>query len=63
MNYKETVDWLFNQLPVYQIDGVFKYKLDLSSIKLVCERLIILKIILNLFTLLGLTEKAPQATC
>ena len=39
MNYKETVDWLFNQLPVYQIDGVFKYKLDLSSIKLVCKRL------------------------
>ncbi|MGY8946573.1 MAG: bifunctional folylpolyglutamate synthase/dihydrofolate synthase [Flavobacteriales bacterium] len=39
MNYKETVDWLFKQLPVYQIDGVFKYKLDLSSIKLVCKSL------------------------
>ena len=39
MNYKETVDWLFNQLPVYQIDGVFKYKLDLSSIKLVCKKI------------------------
>jgi len=39
MNYKETVDWLFKQLPVYQIEGVFKYKLDLSSIKLVCKRL------------------------
>ena len=25
MNYIETVNWLFDQLPVYQIDGVFKY--------------------------------------
>ena len=39
MNYNETVNWLFNQLPVYQIDGVFKYKLDLSSIKSVCNNL------------------------
>mgnify|MGYP005726565517 FL=1 len=39
MNYKETVDWLFNQLPVYQTDGFLKYKLDLSSIKSVCNSL------------------------
>ena len=39
MNYNETVNWLFKQLPVYQRDGVFKYKLDLSSIKAVCNNL------------------------
>ena len=39
MNYNETVNWLFKQLPVYQRDGVFKYKLDLSSIKSVCNNL------------------------
>ena len=37
MNYKETVDWLFNQLPVYQRDGFLKYKLDLSKISSVCN--------------------------
>ena len=39
MNYKETVDWLFNQLPVYQRDGFLKYKLDLSTIISVCNSL------------------------
>ena len=39
MNYKETVNWLFNQLPVFQLDGFFKYKLDLSSIKSACNLL------------------------
>lgn len=39
MNYKETVNWLFNQLPVYQRDGFLKYKLDLSSISSVCNSL------------------------
>ena len=37
MNYKETVNWLFNQLPVYQRDGFLKYKLDLSKISSVCN--------------------------
>ena len=37
MNYLETVDWLYNQLPVYQRDGFIKYKLDLNSIKSVCN--------------------------
>ena len=36
MTYKKIVDWLYNQLPVYQRDGIFKYKLDLSAIKSVC---------------------------
>ena len=39
MNYKETVNWLFNQLPVYQRDGFLKYKLDLSSISSLCNYL------------------------
>jgi len=39
MNYDETVDWLFNQLPVYQVDGVFKYKVNLDPIKKLCNHL------------------------
>ena len=39
MNYLETVNWLFDQLPVYQIDGVFKYKVDLEKITKVCNHL------------------------
>ena len=39
MNYDETVDWLFNQLPVYQIDGVFKYKVNLDPIVKLCKHL------------------------
>ena len=39
MNYKETVNWLFNQLPVYQRDGFLKYKLDLRTISSVCNSL------------------------
>ena len=39
MNFQETVDWLYTQLPVYQRDGFFKYKIDLSSIKSFCNYL------------------------
>ena len=39
MTYKKIVDWLYNQLPVYQRDGIFKYKLDLSAITSVCDYL------------------------
>ena len=39
MNYDETVDWLFNQLPVYQVDGVFKYKVNLDPIVRLCSHL------------------------
>ncbi|WP_299115336.1 folylpolyglutamate synthase/dihydrofolate synthase family protein [uncultured Winogradskyella sp.] len=31
MNYQETVDWLFNQLPMYQSQGQSAYKKDLSN--------------------------------
>lgn len=33
MTYQETLDWLFNQLPVYQKIGKSAYKADLSNIK------------------------------
>ena len=31
MNYQETLDWLFNQLPMYQNQGKSAYKKDLSN--------------------------------
>jgi dihydrofolate synthase/folylpolyglutamate synthase len=39
MNFKQTVNWLYDQLPVYQRDGFFKHKLNLDSIKAVCDKL------------------------
>jgi dihydrofolate synthase/folylpolyglutamate synthase len=39
MDYQQTVNWLFDQLPVYQVDGVFKYKVDLKPIIRVCNHL------------------------
>ena len=39
MTYDSTVDWLYNQLPVYQNEGIIKYKLNLSSIRSVCSYL------------------------
>lgn len=33
MTYQETLDWLFNQLPVYQKIGKSAYKADLSNIR------------------------------
>ena len=32
MNYSETLDWLFSQLPAYQKVGNIAYKSDLSNI-------------------------------
>lgn len=31
MNYQETVNWMFNQLPVYQLQGAIAYKKDLTN--------------------------------
>jgi dihydrofolate synthase/folylpolyglutamate synthase len=31
MNYQETTNWLFNQLPVYQLQGASAYKEDLKN--------------------------------
>ncbi|UZO82375.1 bifunctional folylpolyglutamate synthase/dihydrofolate synthase [Aquimarina sp. ERC-38] len=33
MNYQETLDWMFRQLPMYQNKGKVAYKADLSNIK------------------------------
>ena len=39
MNYKETKEWLFNQLPVYQLQGASAYKEDLTNTILLMEHL------------------------
>ena len=39
MNYQETLDWLFNQLPMYQKDGAKAYKKDLSNTLLLMDYL------------------------
>src|SRR6478736_5447447 len=39
MTYQETVDWMFNQLPMYQLQGASAYKADLSNALLLSERL------------------------
>jgi dihydrofolate synthase/folylpolyglutamate synthase len=31
MNYQETTDWMFNQLPMYQLQGASAYKKDLTN--------------------------------
>ena len=31
MTYQETVNWMFNQLPVYQLQGAIAYKKDLTN--------------------------------
>ena len=31
MNYAETLDWMFNQLPMYQTQGALAYKKDLTN--------------------------------
>ena len=39
MNYQETTNWMFNQLPMYQLQGASAYKEDLTNIKLLTEHL------------------------
>lgn len=39
MNYQETLDWLFHQLPMYQKDGAKAYKKDLSNTLLLMDYL------------------------
>ena len=31
MNYQETINWMFNQLPMYQLQGASAYKKDLTN--------------------------------
>ena len=37
MNYKQTLDYLFTQLPMYQRVGKAAYKVDLSNTHLLCK--------------------------
>lgn len=39
MNYQETTEWMFNQLPMYQLQGASAYKEDLTNIKLLVAHL------------------------
>ncbi len=39
MNYLETCDWLFNQLPMYQRSGKAAYKADLSNTNVLMDHL------------------------
>ena len=39
MDYQQTVNWRFDQRPVYQVDGFLKYKVDLKPIIRVCNNL------------------------
>lgn len=39
MNYQETTNWLFNQLPMYQMQGASAYKKDLTNTLLLAEHL------------------------
>lgn len=39
MNYQETTDWLFHQLPMYQAKGAVAYKADLSNTLALCNHL------------------------
>ncbi|MFV8366811.1 bifunctional folylpolyglutamate synthase/dihydrofolate synthase [Flavobacterium sp. XS1P27] len=39
MNYQETINWMFNQLPMYQLQGASAYKKDLTNTHLLLAHL------------------------
>jgi dihydrofolate synthase/folylpolyglutamate synthase len=39
MNYQETINWMFNQLPMYQLQGASAYKKDLNNAYLLANHL------------------------
>ncbi|PZR06262.1 MAG: tetrahydrofolate synthase [Flavobacterium psychrophilum] len=39
MTYKETTEWMFAQLPMYQLQGASAYKIDLTNTLLLAEHL------------------------
>ena len=39
MDYQETIDWMFNQLPMYQLQGASAYKKDLTNTHLLIDHL------------------------
>ena len=40
MNYQETINWMFNQLPMYQLQGASAYKKDLTNAYLLANHLV-----------------------
>ena len=48
MNYKETLEWLFAQLPMYQREGKAAYKANLDNTLKLDEHLILLKFLISL---------------
>ena len=39
MNYQQTLDWLFSQLPIYQRSGAAAYRADIGNIVEACRRI------------------------
>ena len=39
MNYQETINWMFNKLPMYQLQGASAYKKDLTNANLLANHL------------------------
>ena len=39
MNYQETINWMFTQLPMYQLQGASAYKKDLNNAVLLAKHL------------------------
>ena len=39
MNYQETTNWMFNQLPMYQLQGASAYKKDLTNVNILVDHL------------------------
>ena len=39
MNYKETLDWMFNKLPMYQTQGATAYRKDITNTVLLANHL------------------------
>lgn len=39
MNYQDTINWMFNQLPMYQLQGASAYKKDLTNAYLLANHL------------------------
>lgn len=39
MNYQETITWMFNQLPMYQLQGALAYKKDMTNAYLLSNQL------------------------
>lgn len=39
MNYKETIDWMFNKLPMYQTQGATAYRKDITNTVLLAKHL------------------------